>query len=159
MKWFWRAQMIILLLIAETVSGPAVAAPPRHGPWTSSSQDGYVDNHRPLRSDHARFWVDRSRFGVAGDGCPSGSATPVVSPDGATVTVLFSMFVVAVGPGQVAKTAQRCTTRIPITVLEGYAWAMSTTTYRGYADLHDGVQAKQSINYTSPGRQRRKRHE
>ena len=91
---------------------------------------------------------------LIGDGCPSGSAVALASPDQATVTVAFSMFEVTMEPGRTGGVAKSCLTQIPIVVSEGFALTSSRITYRGFADLNDGVRAQLSTVYQ--GRDRRR---
>jgi Domain of unknown function (DUF4360) len=65
-----------------------------------------------------------------GSGCPDGSASVSVSPDGQELTILFDKFV-ALGNVS-AQTRKSCNLSIPIRVPQGYQISLYDADYRGY---------------------------
>ena len=98
------------------------------------------------------YTIDGNDLVVAGTGCPPGSVVAIVSPDEKSVTVAFSKYTAGVGPGAgFAQNHKACTTTFPIRVPSGYTWGITTATYRGYADLHDGATVTQGATYFFQG--------
>lgn len=79
--------------------------------------------------------------GVAygGNGCPSGTASATVSPDGQAVSVLFDQFIAEAG-GSTGKSLDRksCNLTVPIHVPNGYSVAIFTVDYRGFNQVPSG---------------------
>ncbi|HBE32692.1 MAG TPA: DUF4360 domain-containing protein, partial [Cyanobacteria bacterium UBA11368] len=65
-----------------------------------------------------------------GTGCPGGSASVSVSPDGQELTILFDRFV---AQGNIStQTRKSCNLSIPIKVPEGFQISLYDADYRGY---------------------------
>ena len=68
--------------------------------------------------------------GYGGNGCPDGSASVTVSPDGQELTLLFDKFV---AEGNNAKQSRKsCNLSIPIQVPQGFQIYLYDADYRGY---------------------------
>ncbi len=65
-----------------------------------------------------------------GNGCPAGSASVSVSPDGQELSILFDQFI-ALG-NDVAKSRRSCNLSIPIKVPQGFQISLYDADYRGY---------------------------
>jgi Domain of unknown function (DUF4360) len=67
---------------------------------------------------------------AGGSGCPEGSVSATVSPDGQELSVLFDKFIAdATKP---AESRKSCNLAIPIKVPAGYQVSLYTVDYRGY---------------------------
>ncbi|MBD2415149.1 hypothetical protein FACHB389_23015 [Nostoc calcicola FACHB-389] len=65
-----------------------------------------------------------------GNGCPNGSASVSVSPDGQELSILFDQFI-AVG-NKSAERRKSCNMSIPIQVPQGFQISLYDADYRGY---------------------------
>ncbi len=65
-----------------------------------------------------------------GNGCPAGSASATVSPDGQELSILFDKFI-ALG-NDPAQSRKSCNLVIPITVPQGFQVSLYDADYRGY---------------------------
>jgi hypothetical protein len=63
--------------------------------------------------------------GYGGSGCPAGSASVTVSPDGQELTILFDKFIAKNG-------RKSCNLSIPIRVPQGFQISLYDADYRGY---------------------------
>lgn len=78
----------------------------------------------------------------AGTGCPQGTATATLSPDGRSLSVLFDQYVVEAGTGQgLARAQAGCEIQIPFSVPQGYAVQVVKMDYRGFASLPAGARS------------------
>lgn len=77
--------------------------------------------------------------GYGGNGCPVGSASATVSPDGTAVSVLFDQFITEAG-GTTGRSVDRksCNLSIPIRVPNGYSVAVFQVDYRGFNSVPSG---------------------
>jgi Domain of unknown function (DUF4360) len=71
-----------------------------------------------------------AQVGYGGNGCPAGSSSATVSPDGQELSILFDKFI-ALGntPGQSRKS---CNISMPIQVPQGFQAALDSIDYQGY---------------------------
>jgi hypothetical protein len=75
----------------------------------------------------------------SGTGCPGGSASAVLSPDGKTLSVLFDSYVAEAGNHVgTARVAKGCQLNIPFSVPTGYAVQVVKMDYRGFTALPAG---------------------
>lgn len=75
----------------------------------------------------------------AGTGCPQGSASAVLSPDGKTLSVLFDSYVAEAGNHMaMARDSKGCQINIPFIVPPGYAVQVVKMDYRGFTSLPAG---------------------
>ncbi len=74
-----------------------------------------------------------------GNGCPGGSASAVLSPDSAELSILFDQFMAEAG-GTTGKRIDRksCNLAIPVRVPQGYSVAILKVDYRGFASVPAG---------------------
>ncbi|MEA5567814.1 DUF4360 domain-containing protein [Anabaena sp. UHCC 0399] len=72
--------------------------------------------------------IKDSEYG--GNGCPQGSASVSISPDGQELSILFDKFV-ALG-NQATESRKSCTFSIPIQVPQGFQISIYDVDYRGY---------------------------
>ncbi len=78
----------------------------------------------------------------SGTGCPNGSATAILSPDGRTLSVLFDAYVAESGShlGTV-RDVKGCQLNIPFSVPAGYAVQVVKMEYRGFTNLPRGARS------------------
>lgn len=75
----------------------------------------------------------------AGTGCPSGTASAILSPDGRTLSVLFDSYVAEAGHHVgTLRDAKGCQVNIPFSVPSGYAVQVVKMDYRGFTSLPNG---------------------
>jgi hypothetical protein len=88
----------------------------------------------------------------SGTGCPAGSATAVLSPDGREFVVLFSAYAASVGPGVAPSEARKdCLLRIDMSVPTDYTYSISNVDYSGYAQLDPGIVGGRASTYHLTG--------
>jgi hypothetical protein len=127
------------------------------GPASAKARPGFaLDATTP---ETPGFTIDQSAVKANGSGCPAGSVQTQVSPDQTALTVLFSEYTAHVLPGDLANTRKACTTTLPIRVPSGFTWGVTSTTYRGFAEMNDGVTAYQGASYFFQGGTRTARAE
>lgn len=96
-------------------------------------------------------------FGVesvaySGSGCPDGSVTSALTPDGTTFSLAFSRFAVEAGPGiDPAERARSCKLHVKLRVPKNAAYSLVSVDYRGFASLEDGVRADRASSYHFTG--------
>jgi Domain of unknown function (DUF4360) len=84
----------------------------------------------PISSALAAERVEIQQPSYGGNGCPAGSASASVSPDGQELTVLFDKFI-ALG-NDAANSRKSCNLSIPIRVPQGFQISLYDADYRGY---------------------------
>jgi hypothetical protein len=83
-----------------------------------------------------------------GSGCPKGSWTAGISPDGQTFTVTFSQYETKLSPGQAAD-IRDCALDVSLIGTSPLTFAVGALYYQGYVALdRPGMQATQSAQYT-----------
>jgi hypothetical protein len=88
----------------------------------------------------------------SGTGCPAGSATAVLTPDGRDFVILFSAYVATVGPGVPPSEARKdCVIRLGMSVPKNYTYAVSNVDYSGYAQLDPGITGGRASSYHLSG--------
>jgi hypothetical protein len=83
-----------------------------------------------LAPAHASSRVEILGASYGGSGCPAGSASVSVSPDGQELTILFDQFM-ALG-NNAAQSRKSCNMSIPIQVPQGFQISLYDADYRGY---------------------------
>jgi hypothetical protein len=80
-------------------------------------------------------------FGVSsiGTGCPTGSVSTAITPDGSALDLTYSAFVASVEGSAKSFDAKNCTTNFGIHVPQGFRYAMTTVDYGGYFALTANV--------------------
>ena len=83
-----------------------------------------------------------------GTGCPGGSASANVSPDGTALSILFDSYVAAAG-GSTGKRLDRksCNISIPVQVPNGYSVAVFQVDYRGFTSIPRGGRSQFDVEY------------
>jgi hypothetical protein len=85
---------------------------------------------------------------AAGSGCPPGSVEATVSPDGTTVSVLFSQYIVEAGQGTGVSFARKnCSVRIPVNVPQGISISLVAVDFRGFNGLPPGARSTFAVEY------------
>lgn len=80
------------------------------------------------------------------DGCPAGTFETVVTPDGATLTILFDSFLVTMTEG--GETARAwCRLHIPLPLPPGMSIGVYKVDYRGFVHLAQQQQFEFEITY------------
>ena len=92
--------------------------------------------------------------GYAGNGCPAGSASVVISPDKQSVSVLFDEYIAeAGGPGQRTFDRKKCDVAFGLKIPSGLSVSLIDADYRGFTDLTRGAQATFTRDYFFAGSQ------
>ena len=90
----------------------------------------------------------------AGNGCPSGSADVVISPDKASVSFLFDEYIAeAGGQGQRTFDRKKCDIALGLSIPNGISVSLVDADYRGFHDLPRGSKATFSREYFFVGKQ------
>jgi len=107
----------------------------------------------PLLASRQSTPIQVTSVSATGSGCPAGSWTIELSPDGQTLLVAFNNYQVAVGPGIPSSMRERtCDVTVGLSYPLGCTTATIDNTYHGFAELHSGVSATMSTQYShSPG--------
>ncbi|MUN38875.1 DUF4360 domain-containing protein [Actinomadura litoris] len=89
---------------------------------------------------------------VNGSGCPTKTASVVVSPDNTAFTVAYSQYTAQAG-GNSSPTDGRknCQISLIVHVPGGFTYAIAATDHRGYASLQSGAIASQKASYYFQG--------
>lgn len=123
-----RSLFALLLLPSLSVSAPAIIA--------KQSSD-----------------IQITSVTTSGSGCPAGSVSSTISPDGSVITLGFDSYETLVGPG--ASSADReedCEIFLNLFYPIGCTAATFNATYHGFAQLDSGVTGSLSADYIlSPG--------
>ncbi len=90
--------------------------------------------------------------GYGGSGCPAGSASATVSPDGKALSIIFDEYIVEAG-GSVGKSLDRknCSIAIPVHVPQGFSVSIIDIDYRGFNSLPRGAMSRFSAEYFFAG--------
>jgi hypothetical protein len=90
--------------------------------------------------------------GYGGSGCPQGSASTILSPDGKALSILFDEFMVEAGGDTRKRVARKtCNIAIPVHVPQGFSVSIIDVDYRGYNSLPRGAQATFTAEYFFAG--------
>jgi hypothetical protein len=85
-----------------------------------------------------------------GNGCPQGTASAVVSPDGKSLSILFDEYMVE-AQGKTTTARKSCNIAIPVHVPNGYSVSVIGVDYRGYVSLPAGASARFTAEYFFAG--------
>ncbi len=101
---------------------------------------------------HAQVGITLGLPAVAGTGCPAGSVDAVLSPDGTTLSILFSSYVAEAG-GTTGRAFDRktCNVRIPVSVPNGISVSIISVDYRGFNQLPAGGSSQFRVEYFFAG--------
>ncbi len=87
-----------------------------------------------------------------GSGCPDGSADAVVSPDRQGFTVIYSEYLVKVGPGASPTDFRKnCQLNVEVRVPQGFTYGIAKVDYRGFGKLEKGATGMEKANYYFSG--------
>lgn len=89
---------------------------------------------------------------VGGSGCQTGQANAALSPDAATLSILFDKYVVETGAA-FGKNIDRktCEIEVPIQIPRGYSTSVIRVDYRGFNSLPIGSQSRFRVEYYFTG--------
>ncbi len=83
-----------------------------------------------------------------GSGCPAGSASATVSPDGTAVSILFDQYSVEAGNTTGRRIDRKaCNIAVPVTVPQGYSVAVFQADYRGFNAVPTGGYNRFDVEY------------
>lgn len=87
-----------------------------------------------------------------GNGCPAGTASATLSPDGSSLSIIFDEFLTEAGPA-VGRTINRksCNIAVPVHVPNGYSISVLAVDYRGYVGLPRSASARLQAEYFFAG--------
>lgn len=85
-----------------------------------------------------------------GNGCPQGTASAVVSPDGKSLSILFDEYMVE-AQGKTTVARKSCNLAIPVNIPNGFSVSIIGVDYRGYVSLPQGASARFSTEYFFAG--------
>lgn len=83
-----------------------------------------------------------------GNGCPAGSASATVSPDGSAVSILFDQYIAEAGNTTGRRIDRKtCNLAVPIQVPQGYSVAIFKVDYRGFNAVPAGGYNRFDVEY------------
>ncbi len=87
-----------------------------------------------------------------GTGCPQGTASAVIGPDGRTLSILYDAYVAEAG-GTTGRSFDRrsCNLAIPLNVPSGFSVSVLTVDYRGFNGLPAGANSVFRVEYFFAG--------
>jgi hypothetical protein len=88
-----------------------------------------------------------------GSGCPAGSASASISPDGTALSILFDSFSVEAGGPNANVSRKSCNISIPVKVPNGFSVSLIDADYRGFVDVPNGSSARLDTEYFFAGSQ------
>ena len=101
-------------------------------------------------SAEAQISLGQPAYG--GSGCPAGTASATLTPDGSVLSVLFDQFSAEAGNTTGRRIDRKnCSLRIPVNVANGYQVALIAFDYRGFAAVPYGGQAILDASYSYIG--------
>jgi hypothetical protein len=90
---------------------------------------------------------------ATGGGCPAGSASAVIAPDGSAFSLLLNQYQAqSGGPGEKNQDRQQCQVQIDFDVEPGWQFAIVRADYRGFVDISKGALARHKVVYSFDGR-------
>ncbi|MDE1464702.1 DUF4360 domain-containing protein [Spartinivicinus poritis] len=91
----------------------------------------------------------------SGTGCPNGTVSSTVAPDGKSFVLGFDEYIAEAGPGIPRRENRKvCNLTVVLKIPNGYAYTIADVNYRGYADLDRNVEAMQKSTYFFAGNPR-----
>lgn len=83
-----------------------------------------------------------------GSGCPGGSASSVLSPDGTELSILFDQYIAEAGGASRKRVdVKSCNLAVPVRVPQGWSVAIFKVDYRGYTAVPVGGQSRFTVEY------------
>ncbi|MFI0411323.1 DUF4360 domain-containing protein [Actinomadura sp. 3N508] len=96
---------------------------------------------------------------INGSGCPKDTAAIALNKTNDAFTVTYSQYIAQVGGSSKPTDARKnCQINMIVHVPQGFTYAVSSTDYRGYADLKPGASAQQTASYYFQGDPRTRRY-
>ncbi len=87
-----------------------------------------------------------------GNGCPNGSASATLSPDGKALSVIFDQFITEAGPSSGKQIDRKsCNVAIPVHVPNGFSVSIIAVDYRGFVSLPSNATARLQAEYFFAG--------
>ncbi|KAJ3032474.1 hypothetical protein HDV00_007460 [Rhizophlyctis rosea] len=83
-----------------------------------------------------------------GTGCPSGTASVLLSSDAQSFTILFSQYTASISASTASTVAASCTLSFALIPPSGYSYTIANVNYRGGIYLDSGVTASQTAIYS-----------
>jgi len=97
--------------------------------------------------------IELGQPGYGGSGCPAGTASATVSPDGKALSIIFDDYIVEAGGDTRKRVARKnCSIAIPVHVPQGFSVSIIDVDYRGYNMIPRGGKARFSAEYFFAGR-------
>jgi hypothetical protein len=88
----------------------------------------------------------------SGSGCPSGTASSVIAPDGKSFILGFDAYLAEAGPNIPLREGRKfCNLTLLLNVPNGITYTVASVNYRGYAFLEPWVEATQKSTYFFAG--------
>ena len=129
----YLARLVGLVVLGLTFSlPPAFAQPPAEAP-----------------DPNELYFRDEITYG--GTGCPQGSLSTAISPDGLAVTLTFDSYFAEVSSETPAVVRQFCNVNLPLNIPSGWQYSLVELDYRGYLALDPRVEARQTSEYYFQG--------
>ncbi len=98
------------------------------------------------------IWLGVPAYG--GTGCPNGTASVSLSPDGKDLSILFDSYVAEAGAAtQRALDRKTCNVAIPVHVPQGMSVSVFSIDYRGFNSLPKGAFSTFGVEYFFAGMQ------
>lgn len=88
---------------------------------------------------------------VNGSGCRQHTTAVALSPDGTAFTITYSAYLTQLTTGSIRQTGVDCRVNVKITAPAGYAPAITSVDYRGFADIAPGATGRHAANYRFHG--------
>ncbi|MDN3610768.1 DUF4360 domain-containing protein [Vibrio ostreicida] len=88
----------------------------------------------------------------SGSGCPFGTVSSTIAPDGKSFVLGFDEYIAEAGP-DISRRENRKTCQVTavLGIPNGFSFTLADVNYRGYADLDAQVSAKQTSSYFFAG--------
>lgn len=86
-----------------------------------------------------------------GTGCPQGTASVTLSPDGSTLAVIYDQYAVNAGGGSPAIARASCNLAIPVNIPNGFNISIVGIDYRGFNALDAGASSNFRVEYFFSG--------
>jgi len=84
----------------------------------------------------------------SGSGCPTGSASTVLSPDAKSLSILFDQFQVEAGQAsRLLNDKKGCSIHLDFEIPKGWSMALFSADYRGFADIEKGTMGVHQVTY------------
>lgn len=88
---------------------------------------------------------------VNGSGCRQHTTAAALSPDRTAFTITYSAYAAQLTTGSVTRAGVDCRVNLKITAPAGYAPAVTSVDYRGFAEIAAGAAGRQSASYRFHG--------